>query len=169
MIPNPYILLGAGVAAVALAAGSYYYGGKHEAQEWELKLSAQKLEAAQTLADEKKKNADREEADRQRAITNQADYDTSLKALVDSNRKYAGQLRFATERSRVCGGSPPTETGPRTGTTENAALVGGISGEAGTTVSVALPDALTMELRKFADDADKLATWAKSCFLFVNK
>lgn len=155
MIPNPWLILGALVAAIGLAIGGYTFGVKTTAAKYEVAIKAQKLEAAMVLAQAIKKNADREEADRQRAITNQVDYDNSLKALVDSNRKYAGQLRDPGRRQgSACPGS---QASPGANTVEVVPVDNGISDEAG------------KFLREQADLADQVTLWGKSCFEFVNK
>jgi len=144
------------VAFLAYQKGSYDDRRRAEgATPYITAIAAQKAEAAAQLSAAISQNARREEADRQRAITNQKDYDESLKALVDSNRKYAGQLRDPGRRDG--GRCPGSEASPRTGTVEVVPVGGRISDEAGAF------------LRQLADDADRLAVWAKSCHAFVNR
>lgn len=162
MIFNPYFLLGALVSALALAAGGYYYGGKHADAAWKVTIAAQKLDAAMQLADVIRLNGIKEEADRQRAITNQKDYDAKLseyqKRLADSDAKRrADGLRFSVERRGVCGDSATSQAGTSAGTVENVPL------------EIRVPDALANALFDLASEADKLAVWAESCYKFVNK
>ena len=162
MIFNPWVLLGALVSALALAAGGYYYGGKHADAAWTVTIAAQKLDAAMQLADVIRKHSIEEAADRQRAITNQKDYDAKLseyqKRLADSDAKRrADGLRFNVERRGVCGDSAGKETGTSAGTVESVQL------------EIRIPDAIGKALFDLASEADQLAIWGKSCFDFVNK
>ena len=144
------------VAFLAYQKGSYDDRRRAEgATPYITAIAAQKAEAAAQLSAAISQNARREEADRQRAITNQKDYDESLKALVDSNRKYAGQLRDPGRRDG--GRCPGSEARARTGTVEVVPVGGRISDEAGAF------------LRQLTDEADRLAVWAKSCHAFVNR
>ena len=144
------------VAFLAYQKGSYDDRRRAEgATPYITAIAAQKAEAAAQLSAAISQNARREEADRQRAITNQKDYDESLKALVDSNRKYAGQLRDPGRRES--GSCPGSEARTGSGAVEVVPVGGRISDEAGAF------------LRQLTDEADRLAVWAKSCHAFVNR
>ena len=155
------------VAFLAYQKGSYDDRRRAEgATPYITAIAAQKAEAAAQLSAAISQNARREEADRQRAITNQKDYDESLKALVDSNRKYAGQLRDPGRRDG--GRCPGSEASPRTGATQDVPVGGRIS-DAPREVLQPISDEAAKFLRKEADLADKITLWGKACNAFVNR
>lgn len=162
MIFNPWVLLGAALAAVGIAIGGYTFGVDVTSTKYENKIKDQKLEAQRVLADVIRLNGIKEESDRQRAITNQKDYDAKLseyqKRLADSDAKRrADGLRFNVERRGVCGDSTGKEAGTSAGTVENVS------------VEIRVPDAIGKALFDLAIEADQLAIWGNTCFEFVNK
>lgn len=175
LLLNRYVLGGLAIAALAL----FLYHAKENYDEArraegrapiEAAVTRLKAEAAAKLSAKIKENEQREAADQARAVTSQKDYEYAIKKLVaDRDRYRANGLRFQTNRSGFCGSGAGSEASTSAGTPENATAMAGVQDENRKIIQVILPDYISAELRKIADEADMLSVWAKSCFIYVNK
>ena len=167
LLLNRYVLgalaIAALVAFLAYQKGAYDDRRREEgAAPYITAIVKQKEEAAAQLSEKINENARREEADRQRAITNQKDYDAILsdyqKRLADADAKRrADGLRFNVERRGVCGDSAGSQASASAGATQDVPL------------EIRIPDATANALFTLAIEADELRVWAKSCHAFVNQ
>lgn len=162
---DPYRWLIAGGLALSLVVAGWAWKGHYDearraegAAPYIAAIAKQKAEAAAQLAAKIAENAKREEVDRQRALTNQKEWDNERKKLIADRDQYrANSLRFKADRGGICGDSAGKEGGSSPGATQDVS------------VEVRLPYEIGKALRSLMDEADELAIWGKSCHAFVNK
>jgi hypothetical protein len=166
-LTNPWILLGAVVAAVAIAGGGYTAGHKQgttaQAQADQKQfdrinqgITAQKAEAAKLYREAQDKAlAAVQENDRIKTQL-ETEHANNAKAITDIRHKYDSlQLRFrAKDAGAGPNGSSPLPSGGNPAGAESAPIV-------------QLPDEVTRGLRQLAQDADQLANDYRKCYGFL--
>ena len=156
MIPNPWVLLGALVAAFGLFIAGHRVGVKNTTLNYENAIKAQKLEAASLLAAKVQENA--ELATKWTQYARNAD-DAYTKQIADirSRANVANGVRFIDPFGRdSCSGTGQAATGNPAPST--AAASGG-------QLSAELSDFLRAETLR----ADEVSEYAQSCYRFVNE
>ncbi len=169
-MPNPYVILGGVLLVLALVAGAGVKGHSMGVQAQKVAdqvefdrinaaITKQKAEAAAIMQGKQAEII---------ALQQQRDsFKTQLevkdaqnrKATADLTRKYSGlQLRFRAVQSAGCGAGG-------SGTVPSSANA---AGDAGTVVAV-LPDAITVNLRQLAIDADNLRDAYALCYAYATK
>lgn len=170
-LPNPWLLLGAGLLIVAAAFAGYYKGGADSDAAWRIKSDAQKIEANKLLA---KVNADHVKAIQgyiDYANQRETDHDQELQQARDyHNAAPARGGLFDPGRGASCPGTERTGAGDPKTPADAATQQAGVSDAAGAGVrpANALSDRAAAFLRQQAELADEVAVYAASCFRFVH-
>jgi hypothetical protein len=153
---NPWLLLGALVAALAIFMAGHRIGVKNTSLNYENAIKSQKLEAAKILAEKVQENA--ELAAKWTAYARKADDDyTKSIADVRNRANVATGVRFYDPGRRDgCSGTPTATQGSPAAPESPSSESGRISDEA------------AKFLREQAALADEVTVYALSCFAFVN-
>ena len=154
MIFNPWILLGALVAALGLFVAGHRVGVKNTTLNYENQIKGQKLEAASLLAAKVQENAELSAKWTQYARKADDDYSKQI-ADIRSRANAANGVRFIDPfGSGSCAGQAATGN---PATPESAAAKGELSRE------------FSDFLRAESIRADEVAAYANSCYRFVNE
>lgn len=114
---NPWAILGGFVAVLLLVVSAFFYGQHVEGLEWQVKIDAQKMEAANLLAAEKQKIIDKEREWAAKQSGYEAQHAKDQTAILGALGRNNGIVADLLRRSNGCGagGAPGMpETAPGT-------------------------------------------------------
>lgn len=159
---NPYLLLAAGAAYIAVAVGGFFYGEHVDGLAWKSSTAALQADAAAKLDAANQAAAAKDKAAAQAAIDLGAQYDAQAKAIADARDAAVSSLDDSVRRLTQCrrsgsGAVPSAAANP-------GAAASGTTGSAG-----GLSDGIAEHLAKLGAGANTLAATVKTCVAWANQ